>query len=82
MSCGVDRRQGSDLALPWLWHRPAATAPIRPLALELPYATGAALKKAKREKKKKNNYERNTEVIYEVRRPHLKGWKGKPVLRR
>ena len=25
----------------WLWHRPAATAPIRPLAWELPYAVGA-----------------------------------------
>ena len=29
----------------WLWHRPAAVALIRPLAQELPYATGAALKK-------------------------------------
>ena len=29
----------------WLWRRPAATAPIRPLAWELPYAVGAALKK-------------------------------------
>ena len=27
-----------------LWHRPAATAPIRPLAQELPYAAGTALK--------------------------------------
>ena len=33
-----------DLALLWLWHRPAATAPIRLLAWELPHATGAALK--------------------------------------
>ena len=24
MSCDVGRRPGSDLALPWLWHRPAA----------------------------------------------------------
>ena len=31
-----------DLALLWLWHRPAALAPIRPLAWEPPYATGAA----------------------------------------
>ena len=30
-----------DLALLWLWHRPAATAPIRPLAWEPPHATGA-----------------------------------------
>ena len=53
MSCGVGCRRGSHLAL--LWHRPAATAPIRPLVWELPYAVGAALKrqKAKRKKKKR-----------------------------
>ena len=33
-----------DLALLWLCHRLAAAAPIRPLAWELPCATGAALK--------------------------------------
>ena len=33
-----------DLAL-LLWHRPAATAPIHPLAWELPYGMGVALKK-------------------------------------
>ena len=37
----------------WLWHRPAALAPIRPLAWELPHAVGAALKSKK--KKKKND---------------------------
>ena len=31
-SCGVGRRRSSDPALLWLWRRPAATAPIRPLA--------------------------------------------------
>ena len=36
----------------WLWQKPAATAPIRPLAWEPPYAAGAALKKAKKTKKK------------------------------
>ena len=45
MNCGVGHRWGLDLALLWLWHRPAAAAPIQPLALELPYAAGAALKK-------------------------------------
>ena len=30
-SCSVGCRHTSDLALLWLWHRPAA-APIRPLA--------------------------------------------------
>jgi len=34
--CGVGHRDGSDLALLWLRCRPAATAPIRPLAWELP----------------------------------------------
>lgn len=32
----------------WLWHRPVATTPIRPLAWESPYTTGAALKKDKK----------------------------------
>ena len=41
-SCGVDLRHGSDLV--WLWHRLAATAPIQPLAWELAYAVGMALK--------------------------------------
>ena len=40
-----------DPALLWLWHRPVATAPIRPLAWEPPYASGAAQEKAKRQKK-------------------------------
>ena len=37
----------------WPWHRPAATAPIRPLAWEPPYAVGAALKTDQKKKKKK-----------------------------
>ena len=53
MSCGVGRRHGSDLALLWLWYRPAATAPIGPLAWELPYATDVVLEKTRRQKKKK-----------------------------
>ena len=47
MSCGVDRRLGSDLALLGLWCRLAAVAMIQPLAWEPPYAVGAALKKKK-----------------------------------
>ena len=53
MSCGVGCRLSSDTALLWLWHKPEATALIRPLAWEPPYAVGAALEKAKRQKKKK-----------------------------
>ena len=52
MSCGVGSRLGSDLALLWLWCRPAATALIGPLAWEPPYALGAALKKKKKTNKK------------------------------
>ena len=50
LSCGVGRRRGSDPTLLWLWRRPVATAPIRPLAWGPPYAAGGALEKAKRQK--------------------------------
>ena len=49
MSCGVGRRCGSDLVLLRLWCRPAAVAPIRPLAWKPPYAAGAALRKEKKQ---------------------------------
>ena len=48
----VGCRCGSDPVLLWLWRRPAATAPIQPLAWEPPYVTGAAQEMAKRKKKK------------------------------
>ena len=48
MSCGVGRRCGSDPELLWLWCRLVATAQIGSLALEPPYAEGAALEKTKR----------------------------------
>ena len=37
----------------WLWRRLVATALIRPLAWEPPYAVGAALEKAKKKQKNK-----------------------------
>ena len=52
MSCGVGHRRGLDPALLRLWHRLAAVAPIRAIAWELPYATGAATKKKKKKKRK------------------------------
>ena len=55
MSSGVGHRHSSDPALLWLWQRLAATALIRPLAWEPLYATGAALEKTKRPKKKTKN---------------------------
>ena len=45
MSHGEVCRCGSNPALLWLWHRPGAVAPMRPLAWEPPYATGVALKR-------------------------------------
>ena len=39
-----------DLALLWLWHKPAATAQIRPLAWEPPHAAGVALKRQQTKK--------------------------------
>ena len=38
-----------DLVLLWLWHRLAAAARIRPLAQELPYAPGVAIKRKEKE---------------------------------
>ena len=52
MSCGVGHRHGSDLEWLWVWHRPVATAPIRPLTWEPPYDSGLALKSQKDKKKK------------------------------
>ena len=56
---GVGRRSGSDPKLLWLWRRLAATALIRPLAWEPPYAMGAAQEKAKRQNKKQKNEKKN-----------------------
>ena len=41
-----------DPVLLWLWRRPVATAPIRPLAWKPPYAAGVALKRQKDKKKR------------------------------
>ena len=45
-----------------LWCRPAAIAPIIPLAWELPYATGMALKKEK--KKSLENLEKKSVTYF------------------
>ena len=50
MSCGVACRHGSDPELLLLWCRPAAVAPIGPLAWEPPYAAGSDLKDKKKKK--------------------------------
>ena len=48
----VGHRCSSDLVLLWLWRRLVATAPIRPLSWEPPYAVDAALKKRQKRQKK------------------------------
>jgi len=50
VSCDIGHRRSLDPVLLWLWGRPAATAPIRPLAWEPPYAEGVALEKTKKKK--------------------------------
>ena len=67
VSCGVGQKRGSDpvLLLLYLWCSLAAIVPIGPLAWELLYAMGAALK-SKRKKKKKKNYMK----LYEHRYSH------------
>ena len=62
MICGVGRRGGLDSALLWLWPRPEATAPIRPLAQEPPYATGVALEKTKQKQKQKKPKKTNKQT--------------------
>ena len=48
LCCRSQTRLGTGVAV--LWCRPVATAPIRPLAQEPPYASGAALIRQKRRK--------------------------------
>ena len=48
MGCDAGHRRRSDLVLLWLRPRPAAAAPIQPLAWEFPYAAGTALKRKKK----------------------------------
>ena len=67
----MGRRRGSDPLLLWLWRRPVATAPMRTLAWESPYAMGAALEKAKRQKKCKKKKKLNVELPYDAVIPPL-----------
>ena len=50
--CGMIQKSQPTTLL-WLWRRPVATAPIRPLGWELPHAARVALEKGKKTKKKK-----------------------------
>ena len=53
MSYNVGHRRGSYLALQWLWRRPADAAAVQPLAWEIPFASGLALKRKEKERKGK-----------------------------
>ena len=55
VSCGVGHKCGLDPEWLWLWCRPAAAAPIQPLASELPYAVGAGQKRKERKTKEKES---------------------------
>ena len=73
MSYDVSHRHGLDPMLLWLWRRLAATALIRPLAWELPYATGMALKSKTKFKKNKNlgNKKKSAIVLIFIKNTHL-----------
>ena len=53
MSCGEGHRHDSELALLWLWFRPATVPPIGPLVWDPPYDVGVALKRPKKKRKEK-----------------------------
>ena len=64
----MGHRGSSDLALLWLWCRPAATDPIRLLSWKPPYAAGVDLKskKRKRERERELNTPEQEVNVYEV----------------
>ena len=64
MSYGVGHRPGSNLVWLWLWCRPAAIVLIRPLAWELPYAAGIALKSKKKKRKEKKEETNTCSVLF------------------
>ena len=77
MNCGVGHRHSSDLVLLWLWHRLAAVALIRPVAWEIPYAVGVALKRQKSKIKKKkvrwsNDLNRHFSKDRQMAKNHMK----------
>ena len=71
MSCGVSHGHGSYPTLLWLWYRPAAVAPIQPLAWEFPHAARVALKS---KKKKKKERKKETEKIRKDNHKQEKRW--------
>ena len=72
MSCGVGCGRGSDPTLLWLWCRLTATALIRPLAWEPPYAESKTKKKEegggrrRRRKRKKRKSKKKKAPFFPV----------------
>ena len=63
MSCGVGRRQGSDVVVLWLWCSLAAAAPIQPLAcLGTSMCHEYSPRKDKKKKKKKKDEHSNRDI--------------------
>ena len=73
MSCGVGRRCSSDLVLLWLWCKLAATALIRLLAWEPPYASGAALKRQDKQTNKQTHPRNTSPQVGWNEIPNMKG---------
>ena len=67
--CRSQMQLRSCIAL-WLWCRPGATALIRPLAWEPPYAVGAALKRPKKKQKTKTKKLRGQKHIQQNQQAH------------
>ena len=59
---GIATSRGTLL---WLCHGPATVAPIEPLAWEIPYATGANVKRKKKKEKKGNKVRFNPSIVLE-----------------
>ena len=64
----------------WLWCRPAAAAPIRPLAWEPPHAAEVALEMAKRPKRKKERKRERRKEGRKEGRKERKSPLGVPVV--
>ena len=64
MSCGVGHKCSLDPVWLWLllWCRPAGEAPIQPLAWELAYIAGVAIKSQKKEEGNHSALESGAEV--------------------
>ena len=69
------RLRSGIVALPWLWYRLAAVAPIGPLAWKPPYVSGAALKSKKKRKL-------NIELPYHPTIPLLGSYPDKTIIQK